>query len=1039
MRLTKLQKIQKIAQQNQHQQFKRNWRTTLILLGSSAGLGAGLWTLSVAAATTTTTSVTTSPTTVSSVTTNSTTSATAVTLSTGSTTSATTSAAAPTVTTSSGTATPASAATTTTTTTTTTTATTSAGAGFVLPSLAVSAPSSAFGSTASAGTVSAASGATSTTSQTTSQATASAGSQAMMSAASQAASLAALPDTTVVTFADPGLEANVLSDLKLTGSVTLGSIRHFTGSSFNIGTTNVPLMVTSFNGMQYLQSLPAATTISLFTKTQNPGIDLSPLENDRFNQITVETHDMSLMNLKPLIFIDPTTISMVQLCGSINSDLTDYQNNPQGMTNAQLAQIGPWLTAIGNTTSANGGADINLSDNSLTDFSPLGGITKPTMVVAIGERVNYATTPVNLVIGQPATFTALPLTGMAGESLTGHYQATLSGSPTLATTDTTHPQEPDLTSLGNGQYQIATAYPTYPNVNWFAYGLRGYYDFTTAQEFYTNFVDLNYPNSVTFEYDIMVYQPANWLTNPELNVKYDDETTGTALQPAELIKGTTIGSTYDLTPETTIAGYRFDPERSSSPTGKYTQDPQALTFSFERQAAGGLTINYVDAAGQTIAPSTTIGGYVGATYQSTPLTIPGYTYQKLAATSLPVSGTLPLASGTIDYQYTANKLTRTVQYRDVMTDQVLASDPVTGAYKSVASYDPAATIAAYEAKGYQLMTNNCPTGGALFEDPTPTATYEVELAHKTAVLTPATPSLPADVTLEQQVNRTVNYVSPTGTLVAAPMQQTLNFTRSALRDLVTGDTTYGPWTPTASTGFDAVTPPTIHNMVPDVSVVPAEDTVTVSTPDKVVTVVYTPVGPSDVVNDEPTSGAESSASSSSPTNSEASSSSSESTSSSASSGSSESTGSSSSAGSATSSAPESAAQSEAAPAIEIDQSGTPIQPSATNRPTVSVATPVPAVKPGISTPIQSKNPTATPVVNGQPVTHPKVVPVQSAATPTGIDPSWLRGLKPSQPVAGASQLPQTNEQKTATTVFGVLLIVLGSLMVGMKRLFKRER
>ncbi len=1035
MRLTKLQKIQKVAQQNQHQQFKRNWRTTLILLGGSAGLGAGLWTLSVAAATTTT-SVATSPTTVSSVTTNSTTSAAAVTLSTGSTTSVattvTTSAAAPTATTSSETATPASAVT-----TTTTTATTgSAGAGLSLPSLAVSAPSSAFGSTAS-GAVSAASGATSTTGQTTSQGTASAGSQAVTSAASQAASLAALPDTTVVTFADPGLEANVLSDLKLTGSVTLGSIRHFTGSSFNIGTTNVPLMVTSFNGMQYLQSLPAATTISLFTKTQNPSIDLSPLEYDRFNQITVETHDMALMNLKPLTLIDPTTISMVQLCGSINSDLTDYQNNPQGMTNAQLAQIGQWLTSIGNTSTASGGADINLSDNSLTDFSPLGGITKPTMVVAIGERVNYATTPVNLVIGQPATFTALPLTGMTGESLTGHYQATLSGSPTLAATDTTHPQEPALTSLGNGQYQIATAYPTYPNVNWFAYGLRGYYDFTTAQEFYTNFVDLNYPNGVTFEYDVMVYQPANWLTNPELNVKYDDETTGTALQPAELIKGTTIGSAYDLTPETAIAGYRFDPERSSSPTGKYTQDPQALTFSFERQVAGGLTINYVDATGQTIAPSTTIGGYVGATYQSTPLTIPGYTYQMLAVTSLPASGTLPLAAGTVDYQYTANELTRTVQYRDVTSDQVLASEPVTGTYKSVASYDPATTIAAYEAKGYQLMTNNYPANGALFEDPTPTATYEVELAHKTAVLTPATPSLPADVTLERQIKRTVNYVSPTGTLVAAPMQQTLNFTRSALRDLVTGDTTYGPWTPTASTGFDSVTPPTIHNMVPAVSVVPAEDAVTEATPDKVVTVVYTPVGPSDVINDEPTSGAGSSASSnassSSTTNSEASSSSSETTGSSASSGSSESAGPSSNAGSATSSAPESTAQSEAAPAIEIDQSGTPIQPNATNRPTVSVATPV--AKPATSAPTRSKKPTAAPTVNSHSVTHPKAVPAKSAAIPV----SWLRGLKPSQPAASASQLPQANEQKPATTVFGLILIALGSLMVGFKCLFKRER
>jgi len=604
--------------------------------------------------------------------------------------------------------------------------------------------------------------------------------------------------------------------------------------------------------MQYLQALPQTTLINFYSNYPNPNFDLSPLEHDRFRELSINVDDMSAMNLKPLLSIDPTTILSLQLNGSIKSDMSDYQNNPEGMTNAQLAEIAPWLTAIDNTSPDPAQTlDFNLSDNSLTDFSSLSGFTKPALFTALGQRLNYETTPVNFVIGQPGTFTAIPLIGMTGDSWTNHYSSTLSGSPTQALTDTTHPLEPAITSLGNSRFEIKTAYPTFPNSNWFAYGLAGEFNLTTVAQLYTNSVHTVYPNGTTFEYDGMIYQPANWLPAPELNIKYVDRTTGAELQPATLIKGTTIGAAYDLTPQTKLSGYIFDAQRSSSPTGSYTQDPQALTFTFAQQPAGGITVRYLTEAGIPIAATTTINGNVGTAYQSEPLTLAGYTYQK-STTTVPTSGTLSAAAGTIDYIYTANPLTRTINYLDVTTGQVLATDHITSVYKSTTSYRPTATIAYYEAQGYDLVANNYPTDDSVFDNPITNATYEIELAHQTVILTPTTPDLPAGVRLQNKISRTIQYVDLTNKTVTSPTIQSITFTRNAVRDLVTGHVTYGPWVATGTDRFGAVTSPILTNLTSNTAVTPAALAVPESTPDTLIIVSYSPTRPVSATSHVPT-------------------------------------------------------------------------------------------------------------------------------------------------------------------------------------------
>lgn len=675
----------------------------------------------------------------------------------------------------------------------------------------------------------------SSTSAASSSGSQSSSATSLASAATSSASgtaTAALPDDTVVTFGDTGIAAAVKAGLGVTGPVTIGDIRNYKGTNLNIGTDDNLLMVNgTLAGMQDLQYLPKTALVSLATEYANPNIDLTPLIPVRFNEVGIMIQDMSAANLAPLTKIDPSQIDEVQLVSSVIAGNSDYQKNNLGLTNAQLAQLGPWLKAIDNNDTYK---SFNFDEGSLTDFSPLSGFKKMAYIVAVGQRLNVAQ-PVNLVIGQPAVFTPTPLTGIMGEDLTSKYEVTWNG--TDSADPTIKAAETPLTKLADGRFEIPTAYQAVPNADWFTYGFHGLINYNGNR---ADFITANYPNSITLRYDSMVYQIANWQQAPQVYVRYVDPTSKTLIQPYTVSQGTSIGAAYDLTPQTRLAGYTFSPQTSSAVTGSYTQDPQFLTFQFKKNpvAAAGITIQYVDPDGQAIAPATVIHGNEGDAYTSQPLTISNYTYRQTTATSLAPSGTLPLTAGTITYEYVPTVVQRTINYIDTTTHRQLTSTTVTGAYQSQLPNPTLAPIKAYLAAGYRLVSDDYPTTVSPFASGALTKTYTVQLAQQIVTFRPGE-TLPAKMVLQRVVTETVHFDYPNETMAAPTRQQRVLFTRTATFDRVTGAIHYSAWQSRGPATFTAVVPPTVTNYRSDLARLAAIP-VNGDSPDLVKTVIYQP-------------------------------------------------------------------------------------------------------------------------------------------------------------------------------------------------------
>ena len=539
--------------------------------------------------------------------------------------------------------------------------------------------------------------------------------------------------------------------------------------------------------------------------------------------------NMAAVNLAPLLKTDPSQINEIQLISSVIADNSDYQKNSEGLTNAQLAELGPWLTAIDENDM---NKSFNFNEGSLTDFSPLSGFTKMAYIVAVGQRVNVAQ-PVNLVTGQPAVFAPMPIIGLQGESLTSKYEVTWNGTnPAPA-----GPSQTPLTKLADGRFEIPTAYQAVPNADWFTYGFHGLVNFNGNR---ADFIQAQYPNNITLRYDSMIYQLANWQVAPQVYIRYINPTTKQVIQPYTINPGTTIGSTYDFTKLTQLANYRFLPATSSSPTGAYTQDPQYLTFNFAKApvSAGGLTVNYVDPVGQEIAPSTTLTGQVGDVYSSTPIAVKNYVYRQLASTSLAASGTLPLKAGEIIYQYAPISLQRTITYLDTTTQRVLASATITGNYQSTVSDPTLAAIKHYQTAGYDLVSNDFPATTSPFATPELTRTYTVKLVHRLVTLQP-TAKLPASVSLTRVIAQTISFKTATGQVLAPSIKQQVSFERTAVIDQVTGVIQYSPWRATVAPELAAVTVPQLANYRANLArIAPIE--VNAASPDVNETVIYQP-------------------------------------------------------------------------------------------------------------------------------------------------------------------------------------------------------
>ena len=174
-----------------------------------------------------------------------------------------------------------------------------------------------------------------------------------------------------------------------------------------------------------------------------------------------------------------------------------------------------------------------------------------------------------------------------------------------------------------------------------------------------------------------------------------------------------------------------------------------------------------------------------------------------------------------------------------------------------------AKIKELENKGYELVSNTYPEGGKFDKDANTDQEFKVVLKAKEVPVTPdqpKTPGTPVDPNnpegpkypagleekdLNKTVTRTITYVYEDGTPVLnedgtpKTVTQEAKFTREAKVNLVTGEVTYGDWTPAQD--LAEVKSPVVKGYLADKATVPTKK-VTADSENTTEVVTYKPIG-----------------------------------------------------------------------------------------------------------------------------------------------------------------------------------------------------
>ena len=177
--------------------------------------------------------------------------------------------------------------------------------------------------------------------------------------------------------------------------------------------------------------------------------------------------------------------------------------------------------------------------------------------------------------------------------------------------------------------------------------------------------------------------------------------------------------------------------------------------------------------------------------------------------------------------------------------------------------DVKAKIKELENKGYELVSNTYPEGGKFDKDKDTDQEFKVTLKAKEVTVTPdqpKTPGTPVDPNnpegpkypagleekdLNKTVTRTITYVYEDGTPVLnedgtpKTVTQEAKFTREAKVNLVTGEVTYGDWTPAQD--LAEVKSPVVKGYLADKATVPTTK-VTADSENTTEVVTYKPLG-----------------------------------------------------------------------------------------------------------------------------------------------------------------------------------------------------
>ncbi len=131
---------------------------------------------------------------------------------------------------------------------------------------------------------------------------------------------------------------------------------------------------------------------------------------------------------------------------------------------------------------------------------------------------------------------------------------------------------------------------------------------------------------------------------------------------------------------------------------------------------------------------------------------------------------------------------------------------MTGAFGSTSDYSTASEISTLEKAGYQLVSNNYPNGGVKFDENGEVQHFTVHLKHTYTTETPT--NNPDGLDLSNTVTQTIKYVYNTGKQAAPTKTTSITFTRTAMKDNVTGKIVgYTNWTTTGSNSFPSVVSP----------------------------------------------------------------------------------------------------------------------------------------------------------------------------------------------------------------------------------------
>ena len=212
---------------------------------------------------------------------------------------------------------------------------------------------------------------------------------------------------------------------------------------------------------------------------------------------------------------------------------------------------------------------------------------------------------------------------------------------------------------------------------------------------------------------------------------------------------------------------------------------------------------------------------------------------------------------TVNISYTANTQTGKITYVDGGGKEV-GQTALTGKTDQRVEVNPEAPT------GWQIVPGQ-DIPGTITATATGVPTVVVKVEHSTITVTPETPEkdiptgpVPGDpsknyeklASLTSTPTRTIVVTDPSGKQTR--VTQTVNFTRTATFDEVTGGITYSDWKLQKSTAashvaqWDSYTPQVITHYVPSVAEVPVEK-VNANTADSQVTITYAPASESQVI------------------------------------------------------------------------------------------------------------------------------------------------------------------------------------------------